>query len=63
MPQEDNEKAELEQAEEIGFVILPTADEAAEVVEPGEKSLDFPAAAVTAQFGPSWVFARRRLNL
>src|SRR5712692_2834853 len=51
MPQEDDEAAELKHAEEeVSFVIFPAADESAEVVEPGEKALDFPAAAVTAQF-------------
>ena len=50
MPQEDNEAAELEHAEEIGFVIFPAADESAEIVQPGEEPLDFPATAVAAQF-------------
>lgn len=50
MPQEDNEAAELEHAEEIGFVIFPAADQSAEVVKPGEEAFDSPAAAVTAQF-------------
>ena len=48
MPQEDNEAAELEHAEEIGFVIFPAADQSAEIVEPGKKALNFPAAAVAA---------------
>src|SRR5216684_3487439 len=46
MPQEDDEAAELKHAEEVSFVIFPAADESAEVVEPGEKALDFPAAVV-----------------
>ena len=50
MPQEDNETAELEHSEEIALVIFPAADEPAEIVEPGKEALDFPAAAVTAQF-------------
>ena len=50
MPQEDNEAAELQPAEEVAFVMFPTADQSAEVVEPGEEPLDSPAAAVTAQF-------------
>ena len=49
MPQEDDETAKLEHAEEVGFVIFPAADESAEVVKPGEEALDFPAAAVPAQ--------------
>src|SRR6266436_3408453 len=50
MPQEDDEAAELEHTEEVGLMIFPTADEAAEVVEPSEEALDFPAAAVTTKF-------------
>ncbi len=50
MPQEDNETAELEHSEKIGFVIFPAADQSAEIVEPGKEALDFPAPAVTAQF-------------
>jgi len=50
MPHEDNEAAELEHAEEIGFVIFPAADQSAKVVQPGKEAFDFPAAAVTAQF-------------
>src|ERR1700733_1627581 len=50
MPQEDNEAAELKHAEEIGFMIFPTADQSAKVVQPGEEALDFPASAVATQF-------------
>ena len=50
MPQEDDEAAELQHAEEVGFVIFPAADKSAEVVQPSEEALDFPAAAVTTQF-------------
>jgi hypothetical protein len=50
MPQEYDEAAELKHAAEISFVILPAADESAEVVEPSKETLDFPAAAVAAQF-------------
>jgi hypothetical protein len=50
MPQEDDETAELQHAEEIGFMMFPAADQSAEVVEPSEEALNFPAAAVTAQF-------------
>src|ERR1035437_10957803 len=52
MPQENNEAAELEHAEEIGFVIFPAADQSAEIVEPGEEALDFPALAIATQFAP-----------
>src|ERR1700687_1096130 len=50
MSREDDEAAELEHAEEVGLVIFPAADEWAEVVEPSEEPLDFPAAAIAAQF-------------
>ena len=50
MPQEDDEAAEMKHTEEVGLVILPAGNETAEVVEPGEEALDFPAAAVAAQF-------------
>jgi hypothetical protein len=50
MPQEDHEAAEVEHAEEVGFVIFPAADQSAEVVKPSEEALDFPAAAIAAQF-------------
>src|SRR5258708_36660685 len=50
MPQKDNKAAELKHAKEIGFVIFPAADQSAKVVKPGEEALDFPAAAVAAQF-------------
>jgi len=50
MPQEDNEAAEVEHTEEIGFVIFPAAHESAEIVEPGKEALDFPASTVATQF-------------
>jgi len=50
MPHEDHEAAELEHAEEVGFVIFPAADQSAKVVKPSEEAFDFPAAAVAAQF-------------
>ena len=50
MPQKDDEAAELKHAEEIGFVVFPTADQSPEVVQPGEQPLDFPAATITPQF-------------
>ena len=50
MPQEDNEAAELDHGEEVCFVVFPARDQSAEVVQPGEEALNFPAAAVTAQF-------------
>jgi hypothetical protein len=50
MSREDHEAAELKHAEEVGFLMFPAADQSAEVVEPSEEALDFPAAAVAAQF-------------
>src|SRR6266853_1355390 len=50
MPQENNEAGELKHAEKVGFVIFPAANQSAKVVKPGEQALDFPAAAVAAQF-------------
>src|ERR1700686_1203154 len=50
MPQEDYEATELGHGEEFGFMMFPAADQSAEVVEPREEPLDFPAAAVAAQF-------------
>src|ERR1700730_6240224 len=50
MPQQDDKAAELEHAEEIGFVIFPAANKSAEIVEPGKEALDFPAPTVATQF-------------
>jgi hypothetical protein len=50
MPQQDDKAAELEPAEEVGFVIFPAADQSAKVVEPGKEALDFPSATVATQF-------------
>jgi hypothetical protein len=52
MPQKDHEATELEHAEEVGLLIFPAADQAAEVMKPGEKAFDFPATAVPAQLAP-----------
>src|SRR2546425_9083571 len=49
MPQEDDEAAELEHPEEVGFVELPASYEPTEVMQPSEKAFDFPATTVTAQ--------------
>ena len=46
MPQQDDKAAELEHAEEIGFVIFPAANQSAEIVEPGKEAFDFPTPAV-----------------
>src|SRR2546425_8084178 len=49
IPQEDDEAAELEHPEEVGFVELPASYEPTEVMQPSEKAFDFPATTVTAQ--------------
>lgn len=41
--------AEADKAEEVFHVVFPAVDEAAEVVEPGEKALDPPAPLVASQ--------------
>ena len=50
MPQEDDEAAELDHAEEVSFVIFPAGDQATEVVEPSKQPLHLPATTVAAQF-------------
>src|SRR5215472_5367221 len=50
VPHQDEDAAELEHAEEVGLVILPADHQSAEVMQPGEQTLDLPAAAVAAQF-------------
>ncbi len=46
MPQQDAEASEVDEAEEVLGVPLPTRDEPAVVVEPREQSFDQPAALV-----------------
>ncbi len=50
MPHEDNEAVKLEHADEVGFLMFPAADESAEIMEPSEEALDFPAAAIAPLF-------------
>ena len=50
MPQEDNEAAELDHGEEVDLMMFPARDQSAEIVKPGEETLNFPAAAIAAQF-------------
>jgi len=45
----------LEHVEEVRFGIFPAADQSAEVIEPGEEALDFPAVGVRRSSQPSWV--------
>lgn len=49
MPQQDQHRAELHHAEEIGGVAFPSASESAEVFQPGKESFDFPATQVATQ--------------
>jgi len=53
MSQQDDEAAELENAEKVGFGIIPAADRSAKVIEPREEALDFPAAGVRRSSQPS----------
>ena len=49
MPQEDDGGGQLDHPEEVVRVTLPAGDDAAEVVEPSEEALDFPAPTFPAQ--------------
>src|SRR5437870_2029286 len=49
MSHEDEEAAELEHAEEVGLLIFPARDEAAEVMQPSKQPFDFPTVAVAPQ--------------
>jgi hypothetical protein len=52
MPEQQVKAAELHEAEEILDVVLPSGDEAAEGVHPGEEPFYFPAATVATQLSP-----------
>lgn len=39
----------MDKTEEIGLVVLPSDDQAAEVMQPGKQAFDFPATAVAAK--------------
>src|SRR3989442_4337688 len=49
MSQEDEETAEMEHGEEVGLLIFPAGDEAAEVMQPSEQTFDLPTEAVAPQ--------------
>lgn len=49
MPQKDHGTRELDHREEIFRVIFPAHYDAAKVMEPGEKALNLPTAAIAAQ--------------
>jgi hypothetical protein len=40
MPQKDDQAAEPNHAEEIGFMTFPAPNQSAKIVEPGEETLD-----------------------
>ena len=49
IPEQDDDAAELDEAEEVGRVILVARHQPAEVLEPREESLHLPASPVAAQ--------------
>src|SRR5258708_33096354 len=49
MPEQDQHASELDHAEEVGRVIFPAGDHTAVVMQPGEQTLNVPAAAIAAQ--------------
>jgi hypothetical protein len=60
MPEHHVKVGEVDEVERVFDVILPSGDEAVEVVHPGEQALDLPAAAIAAQLAPVLRFPRRR---
>jgi len=57
MAEKDKGTAKLEESEEVFGVVFPSGDEAAEVMQPGEKAFHFPAFAVATH--PSLVVPDR----
>src|SRR5271165_9683 len=57
MPEQHLQAGEVDEAEEVLDVVLPTSDEAAEVVHPGEKPLHFPTFFVAPQLSSVLGFA------
>jgi hypothetical protein len=49
MPEQQVKAGEVDEAEEVFDVILPSGDEATEAVHPREEPLHFPASAIAAQ--------------
>ena|SRR5271157_1079084 len=49
MPEQEAKTGEMDEAEEVLDVVLPTSDEAAEVVHPSEETFYLPTSAVAAQ--------------
>ena len=48
MPNEHEQACEVDETEEVLNVELPSSDESAVVLHPGEESLNFPSAAIAA---------------
>ena len=57
MSEEHVDASELDESEEVFDVELPSSDEPAEVVHPGEESFDLPALFVAAKLAPILRFA------
>ena len=57
MPEQHVHAGQLHESEAVFNVVVPSGDEAAEVVDPGEQPLHSPTPAVTAQFAPALYFA------
>ena len=57
MPEQEVEAGEMDKAEEILDVVLPSGNEAAEVVHPGEEPFHLPAPAIAAQLPSVLAFA------
>ena len=49
LPHEYHEATEVDEAEEVGGVILMARQDAAKLLQPGKQSLDFPAPLVATQ--------------
>ena len=62
MLQDDDEAVKLKHAEEVGFVIVPRVDQAAEVVQTSEEPLDLQAAAIAPRFAMVLGSPLRRLG-
>src|SRR4029077_21242948 len=52
MSQKDQHASKLNHAEEVVTMTFPTHQQAPEVLQPGEQSLDFPPTFVTPKFSP-----------
>ncbi len=69
MPEEDSRAGEMQQADEVLYVVFPARDQSTEIVESGKEALDLPApadptqtAAVLSDAPPSATMGRDHLN-